>query len=220
MKKQLIIKIIISILIVLIAINFFYISSSMALGNVVNDGKSFLGKGNGIYDKINKTALQDTSNMIYNIFLAIGIIAAVIIGMVIGIKIMVASADEKAKVKESLLPFLIGCIVIFGSFTIWKVVITIGNDAEEGTPGGYSAPAEYYDFDSFRAGRDIKVATEDLLATRDINTMTNNQLEEYFDMLNKGALYQINSSIYNNTEIEDKVWEKLNTIKEKLGYTP
>jgi hypothetical protein len=30
----------------------------MALGNVVSDGQNFLQKGNGIYEKINKTALQ------------------------------------------------------------------------------------------------------------------------------------------------------------------
>ena len=40
------------------------------------------------------------------------------------------SADEKAKVKESLMPFVAGCVVVFGAFTIWKVAVNIGNDAE------------------------------------------------------------------------------------------
>lgn len=214
MKKQLIIKIIISILIVLIAINFFYISSSMALGNVVNDGKSFLGKGNGIYDKINKTALQDTSNMIYNIFLAIGIIAAVIIGMVIGIKIMVASADEKAKVKESLLPFLIGCIVIFGSFTIWKVVITIGNDAEIGSTS--ATPPILVSFDEYMAD---EYPGDWWAATQAISNMTVNgkSEEELIEMksLVTGALVRVNSSYSQSTEITT-MRAKLNNLEAQI----
>ena len=59
---------------------------------------------------------------IYNILLYIGIAASVIVGAILGIKIMIASADEKAKVKEALVPYIIGCFVIFGAFGIWKLV--------------------------------------------------------------------------------------------------
>lgn len=38
---------------------------------------------------------------------------------------MVGSVEQKAKVKDSLLPYIIGCIVIFGAFGIWKLVLTI-----------------------------------------------------------------------------------------------
>lgn len=38
---------------------------------------------------------------------------------------MVGSVEQKAKVKDSLLPYIIGCIVIFGAFGIWKIVLTI-----------------------------------------------------------------------------------------------
>ena len=38
---------------------------------------------------------------------------------------MVGSVDQKAKVKDSLNPYIVGCIVIFGAFGIWKIVLTI-----------------------------------------------------------------------------------------------
>lgn len=48
-----------------------------------------------------------------------------IVGIIIGIQFMVASAEDKAKVKEALVPYVIGCIVIFGAFTIWSTVVNI-----------------------------------------------------------------------------------------------
>ena len=57
--------------------------------------------------------------------LAIGITVTVIWGLVIAIKLMMSSVEEKAEYKKLLWPYLIGCIVIFGSFIIWKIVIII-----------------------------------------------------------------------------------------------
>lgn len=38
---------------------------------------------------------------------------------------MTGSVEQKAKVKDSLVPYVAGCIVIFGAFGIWKMVLTI-----------------------------------------------------------------------------------------------
>ena len=38
---------------------------------------------------------------------------------------MVSRAEDKAKVKESMIPYVVGCIAIFGALMIWKVVIGI-----------------------------------------------------------------------------------------------
>lgn len=56
-----------------------------------------------------------------------------IVGTIIGIQFMVASAEDKAKVKEALVPYIIGCIVIFGAFTIWSIAVNIGQDMSGGT---------------------------------------------------------------------------------------
>lgn len=47
---------------------------------------------------------------------------------------MVASAEDKAKVKEALIPYVIGCAVIFGAFTIWSIAVNLGQNIT-GTSG-------------------------------------------------------------------------------------
>ena len=70
-------------------------------------------------------SIQNVSKSIYNILLVIGIAVAVIMGAILGIKLMVSSAEEKADVKKVLSVYVIGCIVVFGGFAIWKLVVTI-----------------------------------------------------------------------------------------------
>ena len=131
MSKNIFVKLIICIIFTIILLNLFCISSSYALGDIVSDGKAFLQEGEPIINTINTSKLIDTSNYIYNMLLTIAIFIAVAVAIILGIQFMVASADEKAKVKEALLPFVVGCFVVFGSFTIWKIVVEIGNDTEK-----------------------------------------------------------------------------------------
>ena len=130
MSKSTLIKCIISILSIVIILNIFCLPKSHAVGEIFSKGRSFLSVGNDIDKTINTTELKNTSDYIYKILFAVAVIVAVIIAMVIGIQFMAASADEKAKVKEALLPFVVGCAVVFGSFGIWKIAVNIGNDAE------------------------------------------------------------------------------------------
>lgn len=69
--------------------------------------------------------LKETSKFIYNALLAVGMVAAVIVGIILGIKYMMANSEDKAVLKETLTPYIISCCVIFGAFTIWKLVINI-----------------------------------------------------------------------------------------------
>lgn len=131
MNKNILIKLFICMIFIILLSNIFYLPESHALGDIFSSGKDFLSKGNSIDQTINTAELQSTSNSIYNLLLGIAVMVAVIIAMILGIQFMAASADEKAKVKEALLPFIIGCVVVFGSFTIWKIVVSVGNDAEQ-----------------------------------------------------------------------------------------
>ena len=85
----------------------------------MDNGKQEAGIG------MNTENLRTASNSLYNVLLAIATIIAIIVGAILGIKYMTASLDTKAQVKESLFPYLISCIVVFGSLGIWKLVVTI-----------------------------------------------------------------------------------------------
>ena len=85
----------------------------------------FISAGNSI--TVDKDQLTSASDEIYNTLTSIGMIVAVIVGMILGITYMMTGAVDKAKVKESIMPYLLGCIVIFGAFGIWKLVINVMN---------------------------------------------------------------------------------------------
>ena len=70
---------------------------------------------------IEQKGLQNTIDLIYNILLAIGMVVAVVAGIVF----MTASTEGKAEVKEKLIPYVVGCVVIFGAFGIWKLVMVL-----------------------------------------------------------------------------------------------
>jgi len=97
-------------------------SSEQSLDDMISDADAFISKGSIKYDK---DALQGFSKTFYNIMLTVGIFVAVIIGGILGIKFMLSGVEEKADVKKMLLIYLIGCIVVFGGFTIWKIVVDI-----------------------------------------------------------------------------------------------
>lgn len=137
MNRSIFIRTLVCVIFMLVLSTSFCVSKTYALGDIFSQGKGFLEKGNDVSETIDTTELKKTSDYIYNTLLAIGIMVAIIVAMILGIQFMVASADEKAKVKEALIPFLVGCIVVFGAFTIWKVVVNMGSDAEDSVEVSY-----------------------------------------------------------------------------------
>ncbi len=122
--------IIIIILITIINMMFFNINIVQAdtsgVGQVIKGGDDFLEAGKSENNLIDEEKLQNTSKTIYNILLLIGICVAVVISAVLGLQFIIGSAEEKAKISEALIPFVIGCIVVFGAFGIWAIFIKIG----------------------------------------------------------------------------------------------
>ena len=98
-------------------------ASGDGLEQAMTDADSFLDDGKN--DKIDLTDFQSQFSDIYNIFLQVGVAIAVIVGLILGIKFMLSSVEGKADVKKMLTVYVISCIVIFGSFGIWKIAITI-----------------------------------------------------------------------------------------------
>ena len=104
--------------------------ASHTVDEIMNEADGFINTGRGETVPINGENVRVGSGILYNILLAIAVVVAVIVGLYLAIKFMMSSAEDKAKVKESLIPYIAGCIVIFASFTIWKLIITIlGNVA-------------------------------------------------------------------------------------------
>lgn len=99
------------------------VHGASTIDDVISGAQSFIEEGTE--NTIKEIELKETSNFIFNAFLACAIVIAVIIGMVIGIQFMTSGVDEKAKIKEALLPYALGCFVVFGAFGIWKLAVTV-----------------------------------------------------------------------------------------------
>lgn len=101
-------------------------TSTFTMDGFIKDGDKFLkGAEDEDGEVFNQTEVKALSDSIYNTLFAIGMVAAVAVGIFLGIQIMMASVEEQAKYKELLIPYFIGCIVIFGAFGIWKIAVTI-----------------------------------------------------------------------------------------------
>ncbi len=97
-------------------------TSAGSLDDMISDADSFTEDGEIQYDE---GALKKFSTILYNCFLAVGVATALVVGIVIGIKYMMGSIEEKATYKQMLLPYVVGCLVVFGAFGIWKIVVII-----------------------------------------------------------------------------------------------
>lgn len=121
-------QIIIKICIIILLIQFMYVPTCHAgfWGDIFKSGDEFLNEGKQSGDDVvDEDKVKEEFNKIYNILFAIGVALSVIVGAILGIKFMVGSVEEQAKIKETLIPYVIGCVIIFGAFGIWKLLVTL-----------------------------------------------------------------------------------------------
>ena len=123
--KKIIISVIVTVILMTCYIPYCY-SADNGLDGAMSDGKEFLNHASE--SPIKAEALRDFSNSMSNTLLLVGMIIAVIVGIILGIKLMLSSVEEKAKVKEMLTIYVVGCVVLFGAFTIWKLCVGIFQD--------------------------------------------------------------------------------------------
>jgi len=70
--------------------------------------------------------IKNFGKNIYSILSTIGVALSVIVLAIIGTKYMLGSAEEKASYKKSLMPYVIGCVLLFGASTIATIVYNFG----------------------------------------------------------------------------------------------
>lgn len=105
------------------------ISNAGFWDDIKNAGQEFIADGEEESKKdpeqsgVNQNEVVNTVNILYNALLTLGISISVIMGAVIGIKLMLGSIEEQAKAKELLMPYVVGCIITFGAFGIWRIMM-------------------------------------------------------------------------------------------------
>lgn len=118
MKKS--VKIISVALIVMMAI----ISvSNMVFATDIPGQITNIGKGNAT----DTSKISNFGATLVTILQTVGIVAAILVLLILGIKYMMGSAEEKAEYKKTMIPYLIGAALLFGASTIVTVVYNVIN---------------------------------------------------------------------------------------------
>lgn len=110
--------------IVLIALAIVCTVSNICLATDIESKIKQISQGN---QNANPQQVVNLGSTIVTIMQTVGIVVAVVVLLVIGIKYMIGSAEEKAEYKKTMIPYIVGAVLIFASTTIVNVVYQIAN---------------------------------------------------------------------------------------------
>ena len=99
-------------------------SKAFSFDSIFGDANSFLQQGSG-GGGITQAELQPISNAISGILLTIAVAVTFISIAVMGVSFAIQTVEDKAKIKEAMVPWLIGVLISFGAYGIWEFVIGI-----------------------------------------------------------------------------------------------
>ena len=100
------------------------VNAANTIDDIITNGDSFISAGED-NDILDTGGLQELSKFISGVLLVVAIGVALLSGVVMGIKFITQSIEDKAKIKESMVPWIVGIIVSLGAFAIWEVAVNI-----------------------------------------------------------------------------------------------
>ena len=106
--------------IILLAVMFLTVTATMV--NAVNIAGTINDVGNGTYSG---TEVTNTGKKIVGIVQVVGVVVAVVVILVIGIKYLVGSAEQKAEYKKTMIPYIVGAVLVFAGSTIVNVIYNV-----------------------------------------------------------------------------------------------
>lgn len=69
--------------------------------------------------------LKTGASRVLGVIATIGSVVSVLVLVVLGIKYMLGSVEEKAEYKKSMLPYVIGAVLVFAASTITSVIYNV-----------------------------------------------------------------------------------------------
>ena len=112
------------------------IISILAIVLILVSGIAFISEvyaAGAFVDKVDAKAsynekVADIGGTVVGFIQTIGIVVGVVMLIYIGIKYMLGSADEKAEYKKSMIPYLVGAVIVVAATSLVKIIY----DAAEG----------------------------------------------------------------------------------------
>ena len=81
------------------------------------------------------SGIQNLGKQIVGIIQIVGAVIAVVVLTVLGIKYMMGSAEEKAEYKKTMIPYVIGAILVFAATSIASVIVNIASGMSSAISG-------------------------------------------------------------------------------------
>ena len=114
MKKQKK-KILFFLILIIILISFVSISYGFGLNDLTGN-------------QVEVDTMKKAGNSVVKVVSTIGVVTSVVMLVVLGIKYMMGSTDEKANYKKSLLPYVIGASLVFAASSIAQLIYNLANE--------------------------------------------------------------------------------------------
>ncbi len=101
--------------------------SITGFGDWVQQAKDFINKGNQ-GSKISTADAIAAFVPIGRILVGVATIVLVVVGLIFGVKYMIAGANEKAQLKQKLIYYIISVVLVYGAVGIFSIVIAVMNN--------------------------------------------------------------------------------------------
>ena len=78
-------------------------------------------------ETISQQKVEQDLKPLAQILMGIAVLVLLAVGAILGVKYMISGADERAKIKEKLIWYIVSAVLIFGAVAIFNIVINILN---------------------------------------------------------------------------------------------
>ena len=95
--------------------------------SIQEKAKSFINKGQE-GNKIPQSTVEKDLKPIAQILMGYGVLTLLCVGAILGLTYMFSGTDEKSKIKEKLIWYVVAAVIIFGAVSIFNIVISILNN--------------------------------------------------------------------------------------------
>lgn len=97
--------------------------------DIWGQGQNFIAKGKA-GNTIKFDSVWQELKPVAQIVMGIGLVVLVCVGSVLGVKYMIAGADDKAKVKQKLVWFCVAAALILGATGIFNIVVEVASQLD------------------------------------------------------------------------------------------
>ncbi len=97
--------------------------------DIWGQGQNFIAKGKA-GNTIAFDSVWQELKPVAQIVMGIGLVVLVCVGSVLGVKYMIAGADDKAKVKQKLVWFCVAAALIVGATGIFNIVVEVASQLD------------------------------------------------------------------------------------------